>query len=443
MSAIFADTMELKAVITILILAICLLLSVALLMQLLLKPKKMKMAYAIMAIIIGVLLSLGWIMTFSYSETLFITFLLYCPALILAYLPLYGVKEKKWIVLPDALCMFLIMPFLQFNKYTIIYYFLSLIYYFFRAFFYLGSMFDFIIKKVNLYSLKVSLDNLDGGLIITDKRQVPAYINKSFLNYLSKKGISQHQKKNQLMQQLTKGAEKVADSSWLIREGDDYYLLKEKDDASSGELLLLNVSSEMALEHELRQVNEDLTKEQNTLIEALDELKKIERIKERERVRGIVHDSFAEEVSFIHQIIINPKTNDLRPLKELVKKDPFKEEAEVKDIKELIEEYQLLNVNIILKGSFGKFPHQKVALAVIKEGIDNAIRHGNAVNVSITILQGEGYYSIEIKNDGKIPTEFAMHNGLTNLKASLEGIKGSLSIEKHPAFILTARIPLS
>lgn len=125
MSAIFADTMEVKAVITILILAICLLLSVALLMQLLLKPKKMKMAYAIMAIIIGVLLSLGWIMTFSYSETLFITFLLYCPALILAYLPLYGVKEKKWIVLPDALCMFLIMPFLQFNKYTIIYYFLN------------------------------------------------------------------------------------------------------------------------------------------------------------------------------------------------------------------------------------------------------------------------------------------------------------------------------
>ncbi|MCI2068774.1 MAG: hypothetical protein LKJ88_04285 [Bacilli bacterium] len=443
MNAIFNDSMEVKAVIIILLLMITLLLSVGLLMEILLKPNKIKMAYAIMAIWGGGLLELGWLIAFyNNSNVLLTTMLLYCPALVLAYAPFYGFKEKKPIVIADMLALFLILPFMQFNKYTIIYYFLALVFYFFRSSFYLFSMLSLIVEKVNLYSLKISLDNLDGGLIITDKRQAPAFINQTFINYLAKKDIPQHQKKDQLMKQLTSGAEKVADYSWLIKDENNYFLLKEKEGEGGSELLLLNVSSEMALENELKKVNEDLTKEQNTLIEALDDLKKIERIKERDRVRSLVHDSFAEEVSFIHQIITNPKTNDLRPLKELVKKEPFKEDSKTKDVKELIEEYQLLNVNIILKGSLNKLPHQDVALAIIKEGIDNAIRHGNAVNVNIAIQKGTDTYNVEIKNDGKIPTEFSMHNGLTNLKASVESIGGELVIEKNPAFTLIAKIPL-
>ncbi len=157
----------------------------------------------------------------------------------------------------------------------------------------------------------------------------------------------------------------------------------------------------------------------------------------------MVHDSFAEEVSLIHQVLINPAIDDLKPLKELVRRGLSQQEAAYEDLPALEEFYGLLGIKFVNEGSFEACPDKGSALSLIREATDNAIRHGNANTIRIVSRLQEGIYHLSISNNGKLPEELSLHNGLSHLKEVFEKEGGSFSATLKPEFSIEVSLPLT
>ena len=76
-------------------------------------------------------------------------------------------------------------------------------------------------------------------------------------------------------------------------------------------------------------------------------------------------------------------------------------------------------------------PHDAHALrSVIREAVSNIIRHSGAAQASVSITCRNGQAQLSIADDGKgyDPASHAPGNGLINMKARLEGLKGTIEI---------------
>jgi hypothetical protein len=209
------------------------------------------------------------------------------------------------------------------------------------------------------------------------------------------------------------------------------------------ELSFHDVSEELSLNTELKFVNASLAGEEKDLTTSLNELKKLARGQEKERLRGLVHDTFAEEVSFVHQILMNPSTNDLRPLKSLIREGFVDGKANGMTLEDIEEFYRLIGIHFENEGDFSSCPDKSLFLEVVHESIDNAIRHGEASSITVTSSTKDGHFFLKVSNDGKIPANLTFHNGLSHLKESLKKKGGNLAIETKPVFALIASLPLN
>lgn len=67
-------------------------------------------------------------------------------------------------------------------------------------------------------------------------------------------------------------------------------------------------------------------------------------------------------------------------------------------------------------------------VAVVTEGIANAVRHASATKVEVTITANEGELIAEVEDDGAGPPEDERLSGLANLRARAETRSGSLDL---------------
>jgi hypothetical protein len=370
---------------------------------------------------------------------------------IILYAPVLGIllaafaafmKKDLWYLL-DALFLVFFLPCMMINEYMLIPLFVSLLYFFYKSAVSLVKASEDLRASINRYTIKDNLDNLDGGLIIADKKGHISFINKYFSSFLSSEGIDTLQKTDTLKAEMKKHARVIETNVFLFEEGEHFYLLRWLDSRNGSEGILSDVTEEERLSLQIDEANKKLLKEQEALRNTLDVLKEIEREKVKERMLGLVHDSFAEEVSFIHQIVINPASNNLVPLKNLVKKGLENPERGLMNLESLIKDYEMLGVEFKVYGSLEGLPKEEMALEVIAESIDNAIRHGNASLITIRIESALKEYSVSIENNGVIPESFSPHNGLSHLEKLVKVEDGRLQITTDPVFTVKAFFKLS
>jgi signal transduction histidine kinase len=84
------------------------------------------------------------------------------------------------------------------------------------------------------------------------------------------------------------------------------------------------------------------------------------------------------------------------------------------------------------------------AVAVVREGVSNAVRHGHAGTITLTVEAGEGVLVIDVTDDGTGIDPSAARSGLHNLEQRALGCGGTLSVSAvHPhGTRLTWRVPL-
>ncbi len=84
--------------------------------------------------------------------------------------------------------------------------------------------------------------------------------------------------------------------------------------------------------------------------------------------------------------------------------------------------------------------------SIIREAVSNVIRHADARNVGISVDRPPGFVVMELVDDGRGFDPAIVHggNGLTNMRARLDRLGGTLEIAKHPPGMrLVARIPIT
>lgn len=71
---------------------------------------------------------------------------------------------------------------------------------------------------------------------------------------------------------------------------------------------------------------------------------------------------------------------------------------------------------------------------IIQESVTNIIKHANATNAEIQIIEDDGYLNITIEDDGKGFNTNAMKHGLglRNLKSRVDVLKGKFEIDSSP-----------
>lgn len=420
------------------------LLAASLTMRALMRQRTEKLLYCAVCVVGFICVTVAWIfLVFTRPNILACHILLYVLFLTYPFAIYCLIKEKKYIYFVEMTAGLLLIPDLQFNSYGLIYYFLGLLILLIRAFTnFLGDISE-IGGSVNRFTLKETLDNFEQGILIANPRGRIIYINTAFISLLNDLQIPTHDKVTTISGALqSKAYRLISAHSFVVNHNDRYLLIDEFTFEKGLSLAAHDVTEELALNDSIQATNGSLVKEEAKLQSTLDEVKAVARSQEKERLRSLVHDSFAEEVSFVHQILQNPKTNDLKPLKALVERGLGNYELTYQDITEMEHFYKLMGISFVNHGTLGDFPFMADALEFIREAIDNAIRHGNATRITITTKLVDDTYIMSVSNNGSIPKSTSPHNGLLHLYAIADRHGGKVTISTDPEFTITAYCPV-
>ena len=95
----------------------------------------------------------------------------------------------------------------------------------------------------------------------------------------------------------------------------------------------------------------------------------------------------------------------------------------------------------------GKLPDdlaaRKLAVAVVHECLNNAVRHGDAHKVDVTCSVCDGVVELSVTNDGNVPeVSPAETGGLAGVRASVERVGGMLTVQWTPRVLVTAQYGL-
>jgi hypothetical protein len=238
----------------------------------------------------GVIVDIGFLFLGDYEFDLVgaAEVLLYAPALAVPFSLWLFFRDKKWAYLLDALALLVLLPCFQFNRYGVIYYFLSVMYFFFRSASSAYYSYSRIRSSINRYTIKTVFDEMPSCLLFADSHDRIIYVNDAMLTLLSSFNIQSHQKSRDIEGALrARAVEKIADNFIILYEGRSYLSLRTPLKNGETELSFHDVSEELSLNTELKFVNASLAGEEKDLTASLNELKKLARGQEKERLRGL------------------------------------------------------------------------------------------------------------------------------------------------------------
>lgn len=210
-------------------------------------------------------------------------------------------------------------------------------------------------------------------------------------------------------------------------------------------------------------------KKQEKLEEQLEDANKriaeLVKYKERQRIARDLHDTLGQKLSMIGL------KSDLA--RKLIYKDPEKARNELKDVqqtartalnevRQMVSQMrgirikdEIIRVKEILKAAGIEFEYvqdlkdvslfyENMISMLIKEAINNVVKHSHATHCKIKILQHDDEISVIIKDDGigSIPTkDVGDGHGLQGMRERLEFVNGTLEILMEDGITLIIKIP--
>lgn len=104
----------------------------------------------------------------------------------------------------------------------------------------------------------------------------------------------------------------------------------------------------------------------------------------------------------------------------------------------------LIGVLVTVEGSLPEDPETMDAIVhLIREASVNAVLHGNASSVTVTLEETENAFLCRIENDGAVTKEpLSPGGGITSIRRRLFPLGGTLEITKEPVFTLLGKIPM-
>lgn len=293
-------------------------------------------------------------------------------------------------------------------------------------------------KRITRNSIKKAIDLSETGILLLNKHGEIIMINNIMQEILSAVNI-----RKDFIESIKKHTASKVGVDYLMKVQDKIYLFVVNE--RSGEILAEDITSEYNLQKAVDNQNKEIEKNNEKIIEMINNIEKVEKEKELQRLKSVFHDTLGYKLSILHQYLIqngksNMSFNDMKWMMEDVLKNIESENVSKKDLIEMINIYKNVGVNIIINGELPKDDRKaKIFIEIIREAITNAIKHANSneivINMSIT---GEKN-SMVITNNGTLPKNKIIENdGIKGMRKKLAEIKGNLNITTKDGFKIEA-----
>ena len=201
----------------------------------------------------------------------------------------------------------------------------------------------------------------------------------------------------------------------------------------------------------MRAVNDDLELTGLELKESLARVQEVAENDTRRRMRFRVHDVVGQRVSIIHRFLEDGDTSDeaverimgmlSSVLTDLRSNDDSDPETSLRAI---VGAFELVGVTYHITGSLpadgtvaGFF------VRVIREASTNAVRHGQARSIEVSIDQTPTEARLVVSNDGQVPDAVVEHVGIQGMRRRARELGATLRVEPSPRFTIRANVPLT
>ena len=320
-------------------------------------------------------------------------------------------------------------------------YMVCIMYHFIYTLYLSLSMYEYHKNNITTLSIKEALDFLPIGICLADKKNRIIFNNKTMQNILDFNGIEYRIKVTELWDEI-KRKDTIFDdeSTALLKYKDDTFMVViEKANELEYQIKATNINAEYEILDEIIKANLKLEEQEKSLKDYIVKIEEIERQKSLLRVKGRIHDVFAQRLSIIHQYLDNEDIKNIsnEEIKKLLidmTKD-IKEENELgyEDTKNtIISSYELIGMKIIFNGDFKENSKWNAILKIVREAATNALRHGGASELVVENRNN----TIYITNNGVDPILIKEGNGIKNMKFIASENKLDLEIKLNPYTII-------
>lgn len=324
-----------------------------------------------------------------------------------------------------------------------------------RIFFYLPPAYAAAQKRISERSIQDAVDALAEGVLISKNRGEPVLVNAlmrqvmvqilgvyvrngnlfwHLLRHLPvRPGIGREEQGRALLFHLPNG------QSWLLRR--DYFQMPGR---TGWQITAAEVSQIVKINQQIEEKNALLEKRNADLRHLLHNLGEIQGRETTAALKSRIHDLMGQRITMLQQLLNNNEISyeKIAPLVKNIFAD-IREDLEVEPalrLNELVQDYQRLGVSIKLSGSLPE--EKKIArewLRIIREGITNALSHGQATAVHIYFREN-GRVLIFRDNGIGCKGPLKEGTGLSGMRRRVAQLGGRLQFTLQPHFVIRARI---
>lgn len=381
----------------------------------------------------------------------------------LIQIPIALSRHRSVLVLADNLLILLCLPPLQRlwgNAYAYVVIGL-LLYFWLRALIQVTIWARRFTNSLTGLSVKQALDRLPTGLLFYDRRGTIQIMNDTMrdfaerlVGYVPRNGENFYARLA-VGDVLPPAIVEPFGKDLLVRVGDDVYAvsLDPIEDKKRGywQVAARDVTYWWEGRQELYARNQRLAERQEELTQQLANLDRIVAERESIRMKKRFHDALGQRVAVMLRALKEDTVPDQATLKAYAEGLPeefYSDEAEAsadEQYRELVKLYRGISVELLKRG---KFPEDeclaKIFVEIIREATTNAVRHGLADQIYITLKEDEAEYRLTVRDNGmSVNAPQPEGGGLKGMRAVLDELNGSLEIATERGFTLIVTVPVS
>jgi len=215
------------------------------------------------------------------------------------------------------------------------------------------------------------------------------------------------------------------------------------------QLTATDITEQWRLAAELQPQNDALMQMRKELNETIANLNILSRERETQRAKMRTHDILGERLTLLQRSILGNKTPDyplLRSLSQGLLDDLNTisgDSAYQDEILLLRQVFKAIGVEIEVSGNLpGDAARRGILMDITREAVTNAVRHGFATKVTISMENTGGEFRMTITDNGYPPFSIKEGGGISGMREKLRPVSGVLHVEISPQFALTAVLPM-
>ncbi|MDL2220814.1 hypothetical protein LJC55_04015, partial [Eubacteriales bacterium OttesenSCG-928-N14] len=237
-----------------------------------------------------------------------------------------------------------------------------------------------------------------------------------------------------------------------LRNGGSWLICKEnilRKHKVYTQILALDVTQEDILTRQVEQANVHLEKLGRELTQAIAALEQDARQQEIWRMKTRIHDEMGQRLSILQQYLQQEQTpEDLNQINTMMQGllDVVAGESRQglqQQLQALVQSFALIGTEIVMDGIL---PVEEVVadafVKIIREAATNAVRHGRAKHITITVEQDDTQHLLSICNDGTLPGEpLKEGGGVMGMHYRVSELGGYVELLLREPFTVVVNIP--